>query len=160
MCRTVQYNVVQCKQCSVAYCSRPTYSVYNVQYGAVRCSLGSAVLCREAGITCWLERRTRDRKAKSSNPGRNGGRIFFSRVDFVCLPLFGVRSTPVLPQWNVKEPGHSAKSAGGRLHLNMHTSLTQRSRSPLSRNSVVNLSGKRAHTQLVREYLAAVASAR
>ena len=30
--------------------------------------------------------------------------------------LFGVRSTPQLPQWHVKYPGHSAKSAGGRLH--------------------------------------------
>ena len=24
---------------------------------------------------------------------------------------------PVLPQWHVKDPGHSAKSVGGRLHL-------------------------------------------
>ena len=24
---------------------------------------------------------------------------------------------PELPQWHVKDPGHSAKSAGGRLHL-------------------------------------------
>ena len=54
---------------------------------------------RGAGIACWLERRTRDRKVASSNPGRSGGRrIFFSRVDFVCWLLFGVRSTPVLPQ--------------------------------------------------------------
>ena len=27
---------------------------------------------------------------------------------------------PVIPQWHVKDPGHSAKSAGGRLQLNMH----------------------------------------
>ena len=49
-------------------------------------------------------------------------------------------STPVLPQWHVKDPDHSAKSAGGRLHLNTHTSSTQRSRSgltmPLFRHSV------------------------
>ena len=46
----------------------------------------------------------------------------------------------VLPQWHVKDPCHSAKSAGGRLHLNMHTPLTQRSWSGLtmllSRHSV------------------------
>ena len=30
-------------------------------------------------------------------------------------------SPPMLPQWRVKDPGHSAKSAGGRLHLNTHT---------------------------------------
>ena len=37
------------------------------------------------------------------------------------LTLCGVRSTPILPQWHVKDPGHSAKSAGGRLHLNTYT---------------------------------------
>ena len=58
---------------------------------------------------------------------------------------------PVLQQWHLKDPGHSAKSAGGRLHLNIHTPLTQQSRSgltvPLSWH---NVSGKRAHTQLIR----------
>ena len=29
-------------------------------------------------------------------------------------------STPVLPQWHLKDPIHSAKRAGGRLHLNTH----------------------------------------
>ena len=51
-----------------------------------------------------------------------------------------VYSTPVLPQWHVKDPGHSAKSACGRLHLNTHSPLTQQSRSglttPLCRHSV------------------------
>ena len=46
----------------------------------------------------------------------------------------------MLPQWHVKDPGYFAKSVGGRLHLNVHTPLTQRSRSgltmPLSRHSV------------------------
>ena len=61
----------------------------------------------------------------------------------LCAVLFGVRSTPVLPQWQVKDPDHSAKSAGGRLHLNTRTPLTQRIRSgltmPLSRHSVGEL---------------------
>ena len=43
-----------------------------------------------------------------------------------------VRSTSLLPQWHVKDLGHSAKTAGGRLHLNIHTPLTQRSRSGLT----------------------------
>ena len=49
---------------------------------------------------------------------------------------------PVLPQWHVEDPGHSAESAGGSLHRNTHTPLTQRSRSrsrmtmPPSRHSV------------------------
>ena len=46
---------------------------------------------------------------------------------------------PLLPQWHVKDPGHSAKSANDRLHVYMHKPLTQRGRSgltmPLSRHS-------------------------
>ena len=99
----------------------------------------SAKVIRQA-TSGQVRRRTRDRKVASSNPNRSGGRIFFSRVNFVCQLLFGVRSTPVLLQWHVKDHGHSAKSASGSLHLNTHTPLTQRSRSgltkPLSRHSV------------------------
>ena len=40
--------------------------------------------------------------------GKSGGIIFFSRVNFVCWLILGVRSIPVLPQWHVKDPGHSA----------------------------------------------------
>ena len=43
-----------------------------------------AVVTWGAGIACWLERRTRDRKIVSSNSGMSGGRIFFSRVNFAC----------------------------------------------------------------------------
>ena len=47
----------------------------------------------------------------------------------LCTDSYSV-SVPllVLPQWQVKDPGHSAKSAGGKLHLNTHKPLTQRSR--------------------------------
>ena len=41
-----------------------------------------------AGIAQWLERRTRDWKVAGSNPCWSGGRIFFSRVDFLCWLLF------------------------------------------------------------------------
>ena len=37
----------------------------------------------KAGIACWLKHLTHDRKVASSNPGRSGGRIFFSKVDCV-----------------------------------------------------------------------------
>ena len=54
----------------------------------------------------------------------------------VSIPALCYRTV----QWHIKDPGHSAKSADGRLHLNMHTPLTHRSRSglnmPLSRQSV------------------------
>ena len=57
-----------------------------------------------------------------------------------CPDLLSVRSTPVLLHWHVKDPGHSTKSAGGSIHLNvLNTTLTQRGRSgltmPLSRHS-------------------------
>ena len=41
---------------------------------------------------------------------------------FCAGSYFGIRSTPVLPQYHVKDPGHSAKRAGGRLQLNTHAS--------------------------------------
>ena len=41
-----------------------------------------------AGIARWLEHRTRDWKVLGSNPCWNGGRILFSRVDFLCWLLF------------------------------------------------------------------------
>ena len=40
---------------------------------------------------------------------------------FCADSYFGIRSTPVLPQSHVKDPGHSAKSVGVRLQLNTHT---------------------------------------
>ena len=41
-----------------------------------------------AGIAQWLEHRIHDWKVAGSNPCWNGGRIFFSRVDFLCWLLF------------------------------------------------------------------------
>ena len=38
----------------------------------------------------------------------------------------------MLPQWHVKDPGHSAKSAGDKLYLNTHTPLTLQSCSGLT----------------------------
>ena len=43
---------------------------------------------RGRGIAQWLEHRTRDWKVAGSNPCWNGGRIFFSRVNFLCWLLF------------------------------------------------------------------------
>ena len=88
-----------------------------------------------------VQHQSHDQNVASLNPGRGSRRIFFSRVNFWCLLLFGVRSTPVLPQWYVNDPGHSAKSAGGKLHLNkLTTPLTQWSQNgltmPLCRHSV------------------------
>ena len=105
---------------------------------------------RGAGITCLLERQTHDRKVVRLIPSRSGGRIFFFWVNFVCWLVFSVCSTPVLPQWHIKGPVHSAKSVDGRLHLNMHTPLTQRSWSGLTmllpRHSVGTYPVTNSHT--------------
>ena len=74
----------------------------------------------------------RNRKGASSNPSKSSRRFFFPTVNFVRWLLFRVRSTPVLLQWHVEDPSHSAKSADGRLNLNMHTPLTHQSRSGLT----------------------------
>ena len=49
---------------------------------------GSQLNWLGAGIAQWLEHWTRDRKVAGSNPCRSGGRIFFSRVSFLCWLLF------------------------------------------------------------------------
>ena len=87
---------------------------------------------RERQDSLLVERWTPHQKVASLSPGWSGGRIFFFRVNFVCRLLFGVCSTPVFSQLHVKDPGHSAKSAGGRLHLNKHAPLTQESLSELT----------------------------
>ena len=53
--------------------------------------------------------------------GAAGEFIYLPGSTFCADSYFGIRSTPVLPQQHVKNPGHSAKSAGGRLQLNTHT---------------------------------------
>ena len=58
---------------------------------------------------------------------------FSSPESTLCAYSYSVSvPPPVLPQWHVKDPGHSSKSAGGRLHMKTHTPLTQRSRSGLA----------------------------
>ena len=56
----------------------------------------------------------------------------------------------MLTQWHVKDPGHSVKSADGRLRLNTHTPFTQQSWSgltmPLSRHSVGTHQETSSHT--------------
>ena len=58
---------------------------FHWQPGQVRVWTGIA---QWAGIAQWLERRTHDWKVAGLNPCRSGGRIFFSRVDFLCWLLF------------------------------------------------------------------------
>ena len=88
------YSILIISLCISVYKQIDRWSVFNAQstlpvisgwlYKQIKqnqCILG-------AGIAQWLERRTRDWKVAGSNPCWNGGRIFFSRVDFLCWLLF------------------------------------------------------------------------
>ena len=65
---------------------------------------------------------------------------FLLQSQFSVLTLIQCPFHPRVTAVACKDPGHSAKSAGGRLRLNVHTALAQRSWSgltmPLSRHSV------------------------
>ena len=114
-----------------------------VLYDSVMCMTGS---CNSLFVKRW----TWDWKVVNLNYGRSGRIIFFSTVNFLCWLLFSVYSTPMLPQWHKKDPSHSAKSAGSRLHLNMHTPLNQSSWSgltmPLYRHSMGTYPEMSSHT--------------
>ena len=79
---------------------------------------------------------------------------FLLQIYFLYWLLFSLCSTPVVQQQHIKDPGHSAKSAVGRLHLNTVTPLTLQSWSgdrltmPL-RYSVGPCQGRQAHIQLI-----------
>ena len=81
----------------------------------------SVLQYRGAGIAQWLEHRTRDWKVGGSNPCWNGGRIFFSRVDFLCWLLFRYPFHPRVTTVARKKSRSFCQSAGGRLQLNTHT---------------------------------------
>ena len=53
-------------------------------------------------------------------PAGSAGEFSSPGSTFCADSYFSIRSTPVLPQWHVKDSGHSAKSADSRLQLNTH----------------------------------------
>ena len=114
-----------------------------------------------AGTACWQSAGLVIERLPVRIPAGAAGE-FSSPVLTLCADSYSVPVLPpVLPQWHVKDPGHSAKSAGGRLHINTHTPLTQRSWSgltmPLSMRSVGTYQETSSHaTQLVREHSATV----
>ena len=79
-------------------------------------------------IECW----TCNRKVASSSPSRSSGRIFFFPELTFSADSHSVSVPPLLLQCHVKDSGHCAKSADGRLHLNTHTPLTEQSQSGLT----------------------------
>ena len=112
-----------------------------------------------AGIACWESARLVTKSLQVRVPA---GEFPCPEWPFCVLTFIWCTFHLMLPQRHVKDPGHSAKSADGRLHLNTHTPLTQWSQSGLtvlSRHSGGTYHwGKWAHTQLVRELLPMVIS--
>ena len=70
----------------------------------------------EAAIAQWLEHQARDLKVPGSSPSRNGGRIFFSRVNFLCWLLFWYPFYPCVTAVACKR-----SQSFCRLQLNTHT---------------------------------------
>ena len=80
-------HLLSCSKCFVCLCLFQYRHCFLVGW----CTNKSYVIATSdlgAGIAQWLEHRTRDWKVAGSNPCWNGGRIFFSRVDFLCWLLF------------------------------------------------------------------------
>ena len=83
------FHVVLC----IFFCSMLCYVPFSVPCCTIfYCS--PLISSRGAGIACWSERRTRC----EFEFRQDGGRVFFSRINFVYWLLLGVRSNPLLPQ--------------------------------------------------------------
>ena len=77
---------------AIFFFSPQNYILYVFCYPVVIFSFRSDNKLLKTGLRTtaleWLERRTHDRKVPGSSSGRSGGKIFFSRVNFLCWLLF------------------------------------------------------------------------
>ena len=109
--------------------------------------------CAVLPACLMVERRARERKVASSNPGRRGGEFSFSELtlgaDFYSVSV----PPPCYRTLARKRPRSFCLKCGWQVNLNMHRSLIQRNRSGLT---VLPIREKRAHTQLVWEHSARV----
>ena len=85
------------------------YSFWAIQAPTCRHKNWSCVEYVGAGIAQWLEHRTRDQKVTGLNPCRSGGRIFFSRVNFLCWLLFWYPFHPRVTAVACKRPRSSCQ---------------------------------------------------
>ena len=72
-----------------------------------------------------------DRSVAELRNWKAAGSIPRRESTFCSNSYFSNRFTPVLPQWHMKDPGHSAKCAGGRLRSNMQTTYVALNDKPL-----------------------------
>ena len=100
-------------------------------------------------VECW----TRDQKIVSLNPGRSSGRIFFSRVNFLCWLLVDVFSILCYHMPHKRPLSFCQKCRWQVTPKHIYTL------DPCCPGIVWSLSGKQAQMQLVREHSATAVSA-
>ena len=133
------------------------YNIFHIQVFLMIQCLTVCTAHVSQHYTSWnsllVEHQTRDRKVASSNPSRSGRKLSSPESTFCAgsyWSLFSVCSTPLLLRWHIKGPGHSVKSAGGRLDLNMLTPLIQLSQNgltmPLSRHNEGTYQSTNSHS--------------
>ena len=80
------------------------------EHQSVQCKhLSRMALVSWVGIAQWLEHRSYDWKVAGSNPCWSGGRIFFSRVNFLCWLLFRYPFHPCVTAVARKRPRSSCQ---------------------------------------------------
>ena len=110
-------------------------------------------------IAQLVERWSRDWKVVGLIPSRSGRESSSSELTFCGYTYFGDCSTPVLPQWHVKDPCHPAKKCRWRVTPKNAYNLDLTKSEWAFQAWCENLLGKGAHTQLLRERLSTVVSA-
>ena len=80
--------------------------------------------CQHKGLYQIWERLSLERGCRFESQQEN----FLLQSQLCVLTLIRCLFQPLLMQWHIKDPSHSDRSAGGRLHLNTYTPLTQQSR--------------------------------
>ena len=120
------------------------------------------IFAHRVNVSVFLvECRTHDRTVAGSNPNRNGGRIFFTRVDFGADSCSVSVPPLVLPKWHVKDPRHFQKCRWQVTPTQTHTLDPMKSEWADCRcpGIVWEPIQKQAHMQIVRECLATITSA-
>ena len=77
------------------------------------------------GVADWAECRTRDRKVAGSIPGSSGGRVFFSRVHFLCRFIRRPFHLSVTALARKRPRSFCQKGRWRQLQSNVHTPLIQ-----------------------------------
>ena len=117
--------------------------------------------CLPSRVSLLVRSRTRDRKAASSNPGRSGGRIFFSRSTFLCWLFNRCPFHPRVAAVALKRPRSFCQKCNWQVTPN-HAYTLDSTKSEWAEYVGIMWEPirKRVHTQLVKEHSVTVVSVR